>query len=136
MDSARSIAVVFNADLVANGVPKWWLAQYGLTPDDSGALYSDGDGALAWQEYYADTDPTNLASALRFVSLSSLTNAVRLGWQGGVMATQYIESCSNLCTNPVTWVAVFTNPPPTSITNHLDIGTTNSPRFYRIRATR
>lgn len=54
------------------GVLGWWLAQYGLPVDDSGASAdSDNDGQLNWQEYFADTDPTH---ALSFFHIETATN--------------------------------------------------------------
>ena len=52
-------------DTQPNGVPNWWLAAYGVTED-----YEDGDQIPAWQEYIADTDPTNPLSFLKIISLS------------------------------------------------------------------
>lgn len=45
-------------DPETNGTPNWWLEYYRVeeTKDE------DLDGVLSWQEYVADTDPTNVAS--------------------------------------------------------------------------
>ena len=49
-----------------NGVPQWWLWQYGFTNDFDTASTddADGDGMATWKEYVAGTDPTNEASFL------------------------------------------------------------------------
>lgn len=59
--------VAFAENLTVHDVPEWWLARYGLTNADweTEALGdTDGDRFAAWQEYWADTDPTNAESAL------------------------------------------------------------------------
>jgi hypothetical protein len=52
-----------------HGTPIPWLIAHGYSAGQSAAYYtaaeladSDGDGALNWQEYRANTDPTNAAS--------------------------------------------------------------------------
>jgi len=68
MTQARNVLAVFTPDLATNGVPKWWLAQYGLTNFNVDAMKDiDRDGHLTWQEGVAGTDPTNAASVFRFV---------------------------------------------------------------------
>jgi len=52
-------------DAQAKGTPNWWLANYGVTEDH------DDDGVPAWQEYVADTDPTNPASYFQISVLSN-----------------------------------------------------------------
>lgn len=58
--------VTASMPLAANGVPEWWLWQYGFTNnyDDASSADADGDGMATWQEYVAATDPTNAASFL------------------------------------------------------------------------
>lgn len=72
------------AHQATNGTPYWWLAQHGLAANDTGELYDEGDGVPAWQEYVADTDPTNAAS---FFRISGATNLPP--W------TIYFDSSSN-----------------------------------------
>lgn len=54
-------------DKQPQGTPNWWLANYGVVED-----YDEGDLVPAWQEYVADTDPTNLNSYLHAVAISNL----------------------------------------------------------------
>jgi predicted Rdx family selenoprotein len=49
----------------ANGVPQWWLDQYGITNVNDTARDADLDGLLTWQEYIAGCNPTNKASCFR-----------------------------------------------------------------------
>jgi hypothetical protein len=54
-----------------NGTPRWWLGSHGLTNgwdwNANASIDHDGDGIEAWEEYVADTIPTNQNS---FFSLS------------------------------------------------------------------
>ncbi len=64
MSGPRQVTAVLTPDLATNSVPKWWLAQYGLTSFDSDAMKdADGDGLPTWEEYVAGTVPTNGSSA-------------------------------------------------------------------------
>lgn len=69
--SAGSVVAEFTANLTPNQTPEWWLHEfYGLTNYHEADLDdSDGDGMVAWQEYRADTDPTNQQSVLRLLLL-------------------------------------------------------------------
>ena len=83
MDQNRSITANFAPDLAVQGVPHWWLAQYGwMTNFDAAALGdADGDGQPTWQEYYAGTVPTNAVSVFtsRLVYLAT-TSQLQLTW--------------------------------------------------------
>ena len=67
VDTNGTINATFAADLAAKGTPHWWLAQYGWTNNFDAAEVNDadGDGALTWQEYQADTNPRDSNSVLR-----------------------------------------------------------------------
>jgi hypothetical protein len=141
MDGARQITAIFEAPLAARGTPIPWLQMYGLTNDtfDAEELADvDGDGFAAWQEYLADTDPTNHLSKLELTGVRLIPDGgVRVDWKGGVWASQWLEAKYNLANTGEQWVAIFTNLPPTSTaTNVIDSGATNATRFYRIRAVR
>jgi hypothetical protein len=61
------------ADLAAHDVPLWWLASFALTnspPDQEAGADQDEDGAPAWAEYVAGTDPTDPSSlfAIRHIA--------------------------------------------------------------------
>lgn len=69
---AGTIRAEFAANLAAMGTPHWWLAYYGWTSGFDAAEGSnpDGDPHLTWQEYIADTIPTDGTSYLRITGLS------------------------------------------------------------------
>ncbi|HEY5912741.1 MAG TPA: PQQ-binding-like beta-propeller repeat protein [Verrucomicrobiae bacterium] len=80
MNGPRQVTATFDANLVTNNVPQWWLAYYGIPTTDAGALAdNDGDGFANWKEYRAGTDPTNAASALRLTMRRSYDQLI-LGW--------------------------------------------------------
>jgi hypothetical protein len=84
MDRSRTIAATCAANQTTNGTPHWWLAKYALPTNDAGAHSDEGDGVPAWQEYVADTDPTNAASNFRITGATNLPP-----W------TVYFDSSSN-----------------------------------------
>jgi hypothetical protein len=136
MDSSRSIMAVFAPNLTTNTqTPEWWLASFGLTnfaTDAEGDV--DGDGMAAWEEYISDTIPTSKASRLTFNLVRGTGAQLRVVWIGGTGVLQYVEYAQNM-TDPDGWQAVFTNSPPTAVTNQvqLDPGLGG---VYRVRAVR
>ena len=94
----------------------------------------NSNGNTTLQNYTADLNPTNAASQLAFVGMSASNYAVRIDWIGGVNATQYLLSAPTL--NASQWNVLFTNTPPTSVTNYLVLQVGTSNLFYRIEATR
>ncbi|VGO18352.1 right-handed parallel beta-helix repeat-containing protein [Pontiella sulfatireligans] len=126
-----------NETVTANGTPLAWLEQYypGMDPTEADESDTDGDGLFAWQEYIADTNPTNTASVLKLTTIQPEAGGIRIDWQGGGQARQYLEYTANLPAN--TWVAIYTNEPVTAPTNMLvDSNAGGNPGFYRIQAER
>jgi len=97
----------------------------------------DGDGHLTWEEYIADTIPTDGQSYLGITGLVHTVDGIQVMWKGGTNVWQRLESREDLMATNAPWVAVFTNPPPTSgTTNYLHQGTTNRVLYYRLKAWR
>ena len=129
-------------DHVGDGIPDGWRRQYfggsGTATNASSCATGDfdADGLNNRAEYMADTDPTNAVSRLSILAIATSNSAVRLTWVGGVNAWQCLECSPTLTSNQ--WTAIFTNTPPTSITNAVIrsgvSGNTNL--FYRIKAWR
>jgi len=92
---------------------------------------SDGDGATNLQEQAAGTNPNSAASVLKFTDIQSSDGNVTLKWTGGQSVRQVVQQASGLTG---AWSAIFTNLPPTSITNSITISNAvNSQRFFRIQ---
>jgi hypothetical protein len=61
--------------------------------------------------------------------------AIRVDWQGGTGATQYVEGTAELAA-PVAWTTLFTNPAPTALQPAQVLAASNGIQFLRIRAQR
>jgi DNA-binding beta-propeller fold protein YncE len=99
MNIPHSIVALFDPTLATNSTPEWWLASFNLTGQtyDAQALGDDdGDGVLTWQEFIADTVPTNALSFLAFSKVDAATSRIELAWHGGILATQMLEKAALL----------------------------------------
>ncbi len=78
-----------------------WLAQYGLSTDGS-ADYTDpdGEGMNNWQEWRADTVPTNALSALRILSPTGAVSGVTVSWQSVSTRSYWVERATSLVVQP------------------------------------
>lgn len=130
-----SISTAVGPDADGNGLPDWWETQYfGSNAADSNGD-PDGDGFKTWQEYVADTNPTNSASHLRITGATMLSGGIKLDWQGGTQATQFLQRATIL--SPLSWQTIFTNLPPTPTTvSYTDSWDANVIKFYRIEVAR
>lgn len=131
-------------DSDSDGVPDWWTWQYFGHLSGQGSDYSmgtnivPGSSMTTFEKYLADLNPTNPASVLAVTKVKWLPQGVEVDWEGGQAVKQYLESKSDLGNTNEPWTPVFTNLPPTSITNNVTVnaGTTNKAGFYRIRVER
>ncbi|MFZ4396150.1 MAG: S8 family serine peptidase [Kiritimatiellia bacterium] len=132
MIAPRTVSASFAPNLTpTHGVPEYWLAVHGWTNafDTVAEQDTDGDGMTTWQEWVADTDPTNRLSVFELTTAAMVSNAWRITWIGGSFRTQQVEFANSLTG---TWHSLFTNLPPTPITNNLTLpAVTNG--FYRLR---
>jgi probable HAF family extracellular repeat protein len=83
MEVPKSARAVFAENLAIHDTPEWWLAEYGWTNNfDAAALADDEpDGFPTWQEYVADTDPTNALSYPRIAWIETEgSNPPRILW--------------------------------------------------------
>ncbi|MBN1675801.1 MAG: S8 family serine peptidase [Kiritimatiellae bacterium] len=142
-----TVTVDDSGDMDDDGLPNEWEWQYGLNPLDNGGIAGDpdngpegdpdGDGAANLAEYTADTDPTNADSRLSFTGVVLEGGNVRIDWQGGVQARQFLQVRHDLVSTTEQWEVVFTNEPPTSVLTNLLIDTTGaSNAFYRLEVER
>lgn len=136
MDGDKTVEAYFAPYLAESNTPYWWLASFGLTNFDTHATNDvDGDGMLTWQEWRADTDPTNELSLLAITNIIIDPAGMKISWQGGEQATQMLEHSDSLVNT--NWESVFIRFPPTPEGNYyVDSDATNTIGFYRIRAGR
>lgn len=115
-----------------------WLEEHHLSTDGSEDRGDpDGDGVTTDVEYLADTDPTDAASRLMIQAVQPWGRILRLHWQGGVVATQYVDFAEELLPVGTVWRTCFTNVPPTAVLTNLLISPGFTGRkFFRIRAAR
>lgn len=123
LDAPKAIQANFAETLAASNVPHWWLAQYGWTNDFDAVATNDAepDGFFTWQEFVADTDPTNAAAYPQMTFIETWqTNAPILTWPASTGRLYAIHWCDDLVVGewaplPLglgsnTWTD--TNPPP------------------------
>ena len=99
MDAPKAVQANFAALLATNDVPQWWLAQFGWTNDFDAAALDDfePDGFPAWQEYVADTDPTDDGSYPRMAFVATWqTNAPVLTWPFSTGRLYAIQWCDDI----------------------------------------
>jgi uncharacterized repeat protein (TIGR01451 family) len=140
-NSARAVSTVW-LDSIGDGIPDWWRAQYFGVGNATNAVSCatcdpDGDGFSNLAEFIADTNPTNSASYLALTGIAPVAGGLRLDWQGGSAARQFLQSRFDLFSTNDAWLDVFSNQPPTPLINSVTnpFGT-NPLQFFRIRATR
>ena len=137
MDRARHVVAVFWAETATNGVPIAWLTAHELTnglPDDIAMDDQDHDGAPAWKEFFAGTDPNDAASVFAIVDHGTIDGSNYIVWLGGtngstcpfvVMGSTNLLSGWNVMDGNVTRSSSGTN-------TWSDDGATSNV-FYRIR---
>ncbi len=125
------------ADSDRDGMPDLWEAQHGLDAgrNDSGDD-PDRDGISNGDEWTADTGPLDPNSFLALTDIRHSNGVLRIGWQGGMQATQFLERCDNLTGASPSWTALLTNRPVTPVDGACELATTNRSALYRIRAAR
>ncbi len=125
MDAPKAVLAHFAENLAASNTPEWWLALHGWTNGFDAAATNDAepDGFFTWQEYIADTDPTNSASYPRMAYIETWqTNAPILTWPFSTGRLYQIHYCDDLVIGLWTTQQLSlgigewtdTNPPPTT----------------------
>jgi len=122
----------------------WEISHWGNTTTADSSSDTDGDAFLDWEEFVADTDPTNIASLLVVLADpvsgrangSESTNSFVIRWPSRPYRTYSIERATNLVHGGFRTVAVGipSTPPENVYTDHVDQA--NSRCFYRIRIER
>lgn len=80
-----------------NGVPGSWLVGYGLPNSQEGADGdTDRDGSANWEEYYADTVPTNRLSVLRASAAGRASQRDIISFLSSTSRQYRIQASTNL----------------------------------------
>ena len=112
-----------------------WLSQHGFPIQVwSDSADPDGDGRNNWQEWVADTNPTNALSLLRLFPLTGGASGVVVTWQSLTNRTYSVERSTNLGASPPFHTLAAGLPGQAGTTSYTDTNTpTARPAFYRIR---
>jgi hypothetical protein len=111
-----------------------WAQQYGLPTDGSADFVdTDGEGANNWQEWHADTVPTNAASALRMAGVSNAPTGLAVTWDSVTNRNYWLERADDFGIAP-SFQTIATNLPGVAGAKTLtDTSATNDgPYFYRV----
>jgi hypothetical protein len=84
---------------LVSALPLAWLDTFGLARNGSvDFIDSDGDGFTNWQEWFADTVPTNARALLRLEGITPEPDVggFRVRWQSVTGKRYWVESCTNL----------------------------------------
>lgn len=111
-----------------------WLAAFALPTDGSAdEVDADGDGHTAWQEWRADTDPTNSGSGLRLLAPAYGASSVSVRWSSVGSRRYFLERSVDLGAPP-TFELIQTNIPGLSgQTSFIDTNALSAPfSAYRV----
>ena len=132
------------ADADGDGIDNKWEQDHGLDPFNpaDALLDNDGDGQNNLEEFTMGTDPNDLNSSFRIISIARTNNDVRITWTvaptsgNGLFLSYNVQFGTNLLTGVTNNLAQINVGPgfAGTTTNFLDVGgATNQPtRFYRI----
>jgi hypothetical protein len=130
----------FAPNLAPRGTPEYWIAAHGLTNQPVHLAEMDdrdGDGRPAWEEFTADTDPTNAASVLEVAGVSLLGDGLAIDIRGGTGAAYCVEVSTSIVAEAQDWTPLATNLPPTAPTNTFLVPSAlPQPGIFRLRAWR
>ncbi len=118
-------------DSDGDGLLNGWEQQYFGNPLSAIATADDDlDGADNLHEQAAGTNPNLPGSVLQFTDIQVAGGNVTLRWTGGTAKRQIVQQAAAVTG---TWNTIFTNLPPTIVTNSLTIPLPSAtPAFFRI----
>jgi 1,4-alpha-glucan branching enzyme len=126
-----SLQALPNLDADGDGLLNGWeQAHFGDPTIAVATADDDHDGMNNLQEQAADTDPNSASSVLKFINIQTGNGQIILNWKGGQAARQILKQASQ---PGGPWTAIYTNNPPTTITNSRTIPLpVSSISFFRI----
>jgi 1,4-alpha-glucan branching enzyme len=119
-------------DSDGNGLLNGWeQANFGSPVGADPLADPDGDGMNNLQEQAAGTDPNDPNSVLKFTGIQVTGPTLTLNWKGGQSVRQVIQQSSDL---GGTWTSIYTNQPPTPVSNSLVVPTPpGNANYFRIQ---
>jgi hypothetical protein len=95
------------ADSNADGIPDGWTWNYRLNPTDPSVAGSnpDADAFTTWQEWIADTNPTNAQSVFNVLGIS-IQPQVAVSFLSSSNRTYTLYSAGNLVSDQAAWTPV------------------------------
>ena len=86
-----------SADSNSDGIPDWWTLRYNFDPNDPNTALRDpdGDGVSTYDEWVADTNPTNAASYFHITAVSK-GPPMAVGFQSSSNRQYTLFYCTNL----------------------------------------
>jgi hypothetical protein len=105
MDASRQLEACFLPLLATNETPFWWLAFfYGPTNtfDELALSDTDQDAMTAWEEYIADTDPTDPFANLSILNVLPTGTQYVVTWSGSTQRLYTLYRTTNLTFLPNT----------------------------------
>jgi len=99
---ARWILGAYEFQSPASTLSFAWLQQFGLPTDGSADFVdTDLDGHNNWQEWRADTVPTNALSRLALLTPTNAPTGVAVSWQSVPTRSYFLERGTNVAGIPV-----------------------------------
>ncbi|MFO7535678.1 MAG: C25 family cysteine peptidase [Kiritimatiellia bacterium] len=139
-------ALVVRHDITALGTSVPWLAQHGQSAPNADLADPDFDGWPTWQEYGADTDPTNGELRIKAAHLEKqgrgtiafegdANRLYALEYKFSLLATDDWQAVSWSLTNATEWTSPETaiRPQGPVTTVEMPTGGISTQGFYRIR---
>jgi hypothetical protein len=130
-------AFEISGDADTDTLPDAWEIRHLGTAAYNAVADPDDDHYSNHEEYIADTypgDPHSLLCFSDFVVGSNGNLTVR--WRGGSASTQYVDRLHVSLDGSNDWTTLFTNRPPTALTNEIVVQEVMTGAVYRIRAGR
>jgi 1,4-alpha-glucan branching enzyme len=116
-----------DGDGLLNG---WEQLNFGDPISAAASADNDEDGVDNLHEQAAGTDPNSADSVFKFTDIRAGNGQVGLSWKGGQTVRQVLKQASQL-SGP--WNAIYTNNPPTAVSNSITISMpVSSSSFFRI----
>ncbi|MEI7851964.1 MAG: trypsin-like serine protease [Kiritimatiellales bacterium] len=123
-------------DLDGDGIPNYWEQRYGTTTGLVASANNDSDGFTNYQEYLADTNPTNSASFFAIDTFVALANQTVTFLGSTARQYQVFYTTNDLAATNLTWIAAHTNKIWGAGTNSfITVTNTANKAFYRLKAT-